>query len=215
MMLVFVSIQISVHAQTNTLRIYWIPVQGGESGDFFITATEITFDQFDEFCVATGHPKPEDASGRGQQPVVNVTHADALAYCKWLSSKTSSIIKLPSQDEWKYAANGGKKSGHFVFSGSGNPKEVAWFSENSEEDEYIVDKELPEARVHIVATKQPNELGIYDMSGNVWEWSDSPEVAMGGAYNSVGQDCFPYATKQGINDNYKAMNLGFRVMMKK
>lgn len=202
-------------AQKDVTRIYWISVPGGPGGDFYITATEITFDQYDKFCDATGHEKPAATFGRGQQPVINVSVEDALAYCQWLSKETGALVRLPNDEEYAYAAQGGKDGNHYVFSGSGNPQEVAWFQENSEQDEYSEDTELPEARPHIVATRQPNLLGIYDMSGNVWEWVDTLGYAMGGSYQSDGQNCFPYAKVGQQEKTYRAINLGFRVIMKK
>jgi hypothetical protein len=79
----------------------WILVEGGPTGDFYIAATEIIFDQFDEFCNATGFKKPEAPFGRGKQPVVNVNVADAVAYCKWQSKETGTTVRLPEENEWE------------------------------------------------------------------------------------------------------------------
>lgn len=67
-------------------------------------------------------------------------------------------FRLPTLEEWQYAAKGGSKSLSFIYSGSNTPGDVAWYSGNSNETR------------HEVKQKQPNELGLYDMSGNVWEW---------------------------------------------
>lgn len=67
-------------------------------------------------------------------------------------------FSLPTEAQWEYAARGGNKSGHYKYSGSDNIGDVAWYVENSGDE------------THAVGTKSPNELGLYDMSGSVWEW---------------------------------------------
>jgi formylglycine-generating enzyme required for sulfatase activity len=188
-------------------------VKGGPASDFMMSATEVTFDQYDEFCDATGYVRPAAPFGRGEMPVVNVSKADARAYCLWLSKKLGKTVRLPNEEEWEYAAAGGPFTESYVFTGSGNPDDVAWYNENAEQDEYDPEKELPEPRTHIVATKQPNILGFYDMSGNVWEWFDGEEeVAIGGAYTSIPHDCFPSSKSGSYDPGFKGINVGFRIV---
>ena len=90
-------------------------------------------------------------------PIVNVSWDDATAYCAWLSQKKGKRYQLPTEAEWEFAARGGLKSKGYAYSGGKTPDSVAWFSSKSTGT-------MP------VASKLPNELGLYDMTGNVWEW---------------------------------------------
>jgi formylglycine-generating enzyme required for sulfatase activity len=169
---------------TDDLGIRWIEVEAGTFtmglGDaavevtihrFMISATEVTFDQYDAFCDATKKPKPDDNGwGRGTRPVIKVSYDDAVEFCEWLSKETGYTIRLPNEAEWEYAAQGGHLSKGYIHSGGNNKDEVSWNEDNSEN------------QTHPVGTKKPNELGIYDMSGNLWEWcADWPDTNKDGS----------------------------------
>ena len=92
------------------------------------------------------------------RPVEQVSWDDCQIFIGKLNSLTGKTFRLPSEAEWEFAARGGTKSRSYKYSGSNNLSSVAWYTDNSSSE------------THPVKTKSPNELGIYDMSGNVWEW---------------------------------------------
>lgn len=91
-------------------------------------------------------------------PVERISWQDCQEFITRLNAITGEHFRLPTEAEWEFAARGGNKSRGYLFSGSNNIEEVAWYKGNAQKT------------THPVATKRPNELGIYDMSGNVWEW---------------------------------------------
>ena len=101
---------------------------------------------------------PSSFTGDLQRPVERVSWNDCQTFINKLNELTGKQFRLPTEAEWEYAARGGNRSQGYKYAGSNTIGDVAWYTDNSSRT------------THPVATKAPNELGLYDMSGNVWEW---------------------------------------------
>ena len=120
---------------------------------FYIDKYEVTFNQYDKFCEATGRRKPDDNGwGRGNRPVINVSWLDASMFAKWAGKR------LPTEAEWEKAARAGTTTEYFFGNGYQDLVDYAWFKSNAG------------GLTHPVGGKKPNIWGLYDMYGNVWEW---------------------------------------------
>ena len=129
------------------------PVHSVTLSDYYIGETEVTQELWEAVMVSN----PSYFSG-SQRPVERVSWNDCQEFITQLNQLTGKNFRLPTEAEWEYAARGGSKSKGYKYSGSNTIGNVAWYDVNSI------------YQTHNVKTKSPNELGIYDMSGNVYEW---------------------------------------------
>ena len=171
------------------------PVHSVTLSNYYIGETEVT----QALWQAVMGSNPSSFTGNSQRPVECVSWDDCQTFISRLNSKTGMNFRLPTEAEWEYAARGGNRSNKTQYSGSSNIENVAWYDSNSG------------STTHPVKGKSPNELGLYDMSGNVWEWcsdwyssdyySNSPHnnpqgpssgscrVLRGGSWNILAQYC--------------------------
>ncbi len=129
------------------------PVHSVTLSDYMIGETEVT----QALWTAVMGNNPSYHKG-DNLPVEQVSWIDCQEFIRKLNSITGQRFRLPTEAEWEYAARGGSKSRGYKYSGSENPDGVAWYYYNSGDE------------THNVKTKASNELGLYDMNGNVWEW---------------------------------------------
>jgi len=191
------------------------PVHSVTVSDFYIGKYEVTQAQWK----AVMGNNPSYFKG-DNLPVESISWYDVQEFIKKLNQRTGKHYRLPTEAEWEYAARGGNKSRGYKYSGSDNIESVAWYIGNSS------------SKTHIVGTKQHNELEIYDMSGNVWEWcndcysssyygsgpqnnpqgasSGSRRVRRGGSWGNGASSC-RVANRNYNNPNYSLCNLGFRL----
>jgi formylglycine-generating enzyme required for sulfatase activity len=185
--------------------------------DFYMSKYEVTQAQWK----AVMESNPSYFSDCDSCPVERVSWNDAQAFILKLNQKTAKNYRLPTEAEWEYAARGGKKSKGYKYAGSDTIDSVAWFADNSG------------GKTHPVGQKQANELGIYDMSGNVWEWcsdwygnysaevqtnpggpnSGSNRALRGGGWNGLASRCRVADRSNDGPDNRNRNSGGFRLVL--
>ena len=172
-------------------------------GDFSIGKYEVTQAQWQ----AVMGTNPSEHTGCPNCPVENVSWNDLQDFLQKLNAKTGKNYRLPSEAEWEYAAKGGSHSHGYNYAGSNDLNAVAWYSGNSDDE------------THPVGQKQPNELGIYDMTGNVWEWcsdwydiNNQDRVIRGGGWGLNPATCRVAGRDLSSPDDRSSLN-GFRVVL--
>ena len=199
------------------------PVRTVTLDSYHIGKYEVTQAQWE----AVMGTNPSYFKGDDERPVESVSWNEAREFCRKLSEKTGKKYVLPTEAQWEYAARGGKKSKGYKYSGSNDVEEVAWYGGNS----YSLGESHPDYGAHRVGTKKANELGIYDMSGNLWEWcsdwyasrydekdTDNPQgpvngsdrVERGGSWTYYDRGC-RVSVRGHAKSSYRGYHVGFRV----
>ena len=196
---------------------------------FYISKYQVTQAQWR--AMMGSYPPELRNTGCDQCPVERISWDDIQEFLQKLNAKTGENYRLPTEAEWEYAARGGQpgKANNYLYSGSNDPDEVAWYDSNAEDGN--TNGSLKTTRP--VGTKKPNELGLYDMSGNVWEWcsdwygedyyKNSPRnnprgpgvgtgrVLRGGGWGNSSRLCRA-ASRYGYGPTYRLHNIGFRLV---
>lgn len=191
---------------------------------FYMAAKEVTWDEYDEFAFSNdirrkrrlGLTGPKDAGdavsrptppyadeswgwGKEAQPVIGITQYSATKYCEWLSARTGKKYRLPTEAEWEYAARAGTTTAYSFGDDPAQLGDYAWFKENSEE------------QPHVGGQKKPNAWGLFDMHGNVAEWTRDAYAAdfyakspADNPVNDPGKELYPHVVRGGSWDDEPA-----------
>ncbi|MCP4698070.1 MAG: SUMF1/EgtB/PvdO family nonheme iron enzyme, partial [Gammaproteobacteria bacterium] len=192
------------------------PVHEVTLGSFGIGKYPVTFAEYDQFCEAAERKKPKDGGwGRGKRPVINVSWEDAAAYCEWLNTQTEEKYRLLTEAEWEYACRAGSDTAYYFGDDEKQLGDYAWHSGG---------------KTHPVGEKKANAWGLFELSGNVWEWirdwygeyskdaqtdpsgseTGSYRVMRGGSWRGGAGYCRS-AYRAGGDPGYRYRHLGFRL----
>lgn len=196
------------------------PVHQQDITSFYLSKTEVSQALWTEVMGWNYSYFPCDSC-----PVNNISWVNIALFIKRLNRQTNSQFRLPTEAEWEYAAKGGNKSKNYQFSGSNTIGDVAWYVGNAE------------GKIHPVATRMANELGLYDMTGNVWEFcqddmskqaysstkksgeafdlgapnnTQTLKVVRGSGYEFNAEESYVYR-RDGASSNVRLPDVGFRL----
>lgn len=212
---------------------YEYPIHQVTLGDYYISKYEVTQSVWKDLMGYTPAPNGDQWCsyyGIGADyPAYYISWNDAQNFIAKLNALTDKTFRLPTEAEWEYAARGGNKNQGYKYSGSDTIADVAWYYDNAGS----IDRGLLDYGTHLVGTKIPNELGIYDMSGNVYEWcSDrysayytngaqtnpvgptvgSGRVLRGGCWNN-NLRCCRVSCRDFFSPNTRINLIGFRLVL--
>ena len=176
-----------------------IPVAGYSGGFFMIGETEVTEALYNSV---------NGTSSTSLLPKSGISYNSMVSFIEKINNQTKLSFSLPSSAQWLYAAKGGNKSQGYTYSGSNTPGDVAWYSANTSSKQKV-------------KTKAPNELGIYDMSGNVAEMTSSVGSTgsyyyyyyYGGGYAHASSSCTATSRNDQIRQDYTSDIVGFRLTL--
>ena len=199
---------------TNGVSFKMIRIEG-QGTPFYIGETEVTQALWE--AVMGSNPSRFKGANR---PVEQVSWNDCKEFISRLNSITGKKFRLPKEKEWEYAAKGGSRSHGYEYSGSNEINDVAWYDKNACYcGSSNQNSNHPDYGTHNVKTKKPNELGIYDMSGNVYEWcedlydsSGSYRVRRGGSWDYGARGC-RVSNRDSSTPVYRSYFLGLRLAL--
>ena len=227
---------VDVEGGTFKMGVDSVAVDAGEANIDELPGHEVTISSFSicetevtqELWQAVMGYNPSNFTGDMQRPVERVSWEECQEFIAQLNAITGKNFRLPTEAEWEFAARGGNMAAGTLYSGSDNIDDVAWFYSNS----YAVGVSNPDYGTHAVATKGANELGLYDMCGNVFEWCSDwygpyveesqtdpagPEmgdrrIIRGGSWSSIRRDS-RNTSRGSDNPANRSYNLGFRLAL--
>ena len=221
---------VAIEGGTFTMGVDSAMVDNGVANVDELPAHEVTLEPYSigqtevtqELWQAVMGTNPSGFSGDLQRPVEQVSWEDCQEFIARLNAITGKSFRLPTEAEWEYAARGANKSSDYLYAGSGVLDEVAWYYNNS----YVVGTDSEDYGTHAVGSKHGNEMGLYDMSGNVHEWcsdvyapydveqssADNHRVIRGGCWFSLPKDCRTTARGQESAD-MRFYTIGLRLAL--
>ncbi|MEQ1585019.1 MAG: SUMF1/EgtB/PvdO family nonheme iron enzyme [Cyclobacteriaceae bacterium] len=181
-----------------------LPIHPVNVTSFYLGTSEVTVSEYLHFCREANYPAPEaNIELKADHPITFVNWYDATAYIEWLAKKSGMPYRLPTEAEWEFAATGGNHTRGLPFSGGENINDVGWYSQNS-----------LGAMHHPVGQLKANELGLHDMTGNVWEWCqdwyNSKFYSVSPTKNPVGPSVGKVKVGRGGSWYNKGVPIGFR-----